>query len=127
MYILCLYLSMRFLFKNRIVFAGLIGLLSPAFITAQRRDLPYYESQAEQASPALKEIYYRQKISSLQKDLVLAPYKPKVFASADYLFAPFFFNHGAFITLGQDADKKAFGYDAGITNGGLYAAQINVS
>jgi outer membrane protein TolC len=45
--------------------------------------------------------------------------------TGNYLFAPFFNNNGNLISTSPAQD--AIGYDAGITNGGLYSAQINFS
>jgi len=50
--------------------------------------------------------------------------KPKMFLSADYLFAPYFNNNGQVVTI--NPSSKAIGYDIGITNGGLYSALYNI-
>ncbi|MDP4197853.1 MAG: TolC family protein, partial [Bacteroidota bacterium] len=49
---------------------------------------------------------------------------PQVSLTANYLFAPYFNNNPVVTT---SPDSKAIGYDASITNGGLYSAQVNVS
>ena len=40
------------------------------------------------------------------------------------MFAPYFNNNGKIVSA--NPDPNAIGYDAGITNGGLYSAQINI-
>ena len=44
--------------------------------------------------------------------------------SAEYLFAPYFNNNRLYVSSNPDPD--AIGYDIGITNGGLYSAQLNL-
>lgn len=43
--------------------------------------------------------------------------------TANYLFAPYFTSNGIVVT--QNPSNKAVGYDVGISNGGLYSAQLN--
>ncbi|MFA9392507.1 MAG: TolC family protein [Prolixibacteraceae bacterium] len=60
----------------------------------------------------------------LDEQMILATNRsPKVYLSSDYLFAPFLNNNGKFIS--NDPDIKAIGYDAALSDGGLYALMIN--
>jgi hypothetical protein len=96
--------------------------------SAQQRDLSFYQNTAHQNNSALKENTNLQQYTVLQNDFTLAQYRrPQVNFTADYLFAPFFFNNGQFISISPNPDGKAFGYNAGLTNGGWYAAQLNAS
>lgn len=96
--------------------------------SAQQRDLSFYQNTAHQNNPALKENTNLQQYTVLQNDFTLAQFrKPQVNFTADYLFAPYFGNNGQVISITSNPDSKAFGYNAGITNGGWYAAQLNAS
>ena len=65
------------------------------------------------------------KINVLQNDLNYAQNSAfQISLTSNYLFAPFFNNNSGLVTTNPDAN--AIGYDAGITNGGLYSVQINV-
>lgn len=97
-------------------------------VSAQERTLSFYQNAAHTNSPEIKESINLQKINLFQNDLIKAQYqKPQVNFTADYLFAPFFFNNGKFISITDSPSSKAIGYDAALTDGGLYAAQIGVS
>lgn len=64
-------------------------------------------------------------IGKLDKSLTQAQYSlPQISLTSNYLFAPYFNNNGKIVSA--NPDPNAIGYDAGITNGGLYSAQINV-
>ena len=104
------------------------SILSLQTTFAQQRDLQFYQSQAHCNNPTLKENNNLQLFNNLQNNLTLAQYrKPQVNITADYLFAPFFFNNWQFISITQNPEKNAFGYDVGLSNGGLYATQLNAS
>lgn len=65
------------------------------------------------------------RIGELDKSLTQAQYSlPQISLTSNYLFAPYFNNNGKIVSA--NPDPNAIGYDAGITNGGLYSAQINV-
>lgn len=88
-------------------------------------NLDYYLSRGFENSPVLKEIKNSEFYNKLQSELNYSQTSaPQVYLSANYLFAPFFNNNGKI--LSTNPDPKAIGYDVGITNGGLYSAQINV-
>lgn len=95
---------------------------------AQQRTLSYYQNVAQTNSPEIKENINLQKFNLLQGDLIRAQFqKPQVNFTADYLFAPFFFNNGKLVSITSNPSSKAIGYDAALTDGGLYAAQIGVT
>lgn len=97
-------------------------------LSAQQRTLLYYLSTANTNSPEIKENTNLQRVNLLQDDLIKAQFqKPQVNFNVDYLFAPFLFNNGKFISIASNPSSKAIGYDAALTDGGLYAAQLNVT
>lgn len=102
----------------------LILIISTINIFAQR-NLDFYLTTAIQNSPALKENTNLLRINELNKSLNEAQYKfPQIALTSNYLFAPYFNNNGKIVSA--NPDPNAIGYDAGITNGGLYSAQINI-
>ncbi|MGA7838389.1 MAG: TolC family protein [Ignavibacteriaceae bacterium] len=87
-------------------------------------NLNYFVNKAFQNSPVLHDYQNQGRITKLQSNLDEAKNSAfKVSLTANYLFAPYFNNNGKI--LSTNPDPKAIGYDAGITNGGLYSAQIN--
>lgn len=90
-----------------------------------QNNLQYYLSAAMRNSPAIKENQSNIQIRRLDRSLNNAQFNlPQVSLTANYLFAPYF-NNNKLVTTAPDS--MAIGYDASITNGGLYAAQINVT
>jgi outer membrane protein TolC len=88
-------------------------------------NIDYFIEKAMQNSAVLKDYQNSILSNNLQSNLNEAENSAfKVFLSADYLFAPYFNNNGQLIST--NPDPKAIGYDVGITNGGLYSAQLNV-
>ena len=94
-------------------------------ITLSQNTLDYYLNKGIENAPSLSEYKNLQQINSLQNELNSAENSAfNVFLTADYLFAPYFNNNGKLIST--NPDPKAYGYDVGITNGGLYSALLNV-
>ena len=76
----------------------------------------------------LQNLRLQGELSSLEMRKIKTQYEnPQWALTGDYLLAPFFSNNGRIVTISSNPDPKAFGYDVGITNGGLYSAQINVN
>ena len=95
---------------------------------SQKRELDYFLTEGLKNNPALLEIANLQQYFQIQNEFITAQNKkPQVGFTADYLFAPYFFDNGRPVSITQTPSPKAFGYDAGLTNGGLYAAQLNVA
>lgn len=93
-----------------------------------QNNLDYYLEQAAIRNATLRDFKFRQDISELEIQKIKTQYeKPQWALTGDYLLAPFFFNRGRVIALTPNPDVKAIGYDAGVTNGGLYSAQVNVN
>ncbi len=94
-------------------------------VASAQYSLEYYLEQGSKNSPSLSEFQNLKEINRIQSDLNSAENSGfNVFLSADYLFAPYFNNNGKLISA--NPDPKAIGYDVGISNGGLYSAQLNV-
>ena len=109
----------------RIIF---LCFLFPLQLVAQQKNINYFIEGGLKNNPNILEINNLQQYFQLQQDIITAQNKkPQLSFTADYLFAPFFFDNGKFISITPNPSPKAYGYDAGITNGGLYAAQLNVA
>ncbi len=75
-------------------------------------------------SPVIKDFGNLYLINSLQKKLDYAQNSAfQVYLSSNLLFSPYFNNGGVLFT--PNPGPNAIGYDAAVTNGGLYSAQIN--
>ncbi len=87
-------------------------------------NLDYFVNKAFSNSPLLKDYQNLGQINNLQFQFDEAQNSAfQVSLTANYLFAPYFNNNGKL--LSTNPDPKAIGYDASITNGGLYSTQIN--
>ena len=103
-------------------------LLLPVYVFSQQKNIAYFVGKGLKTNPSLLENTNLQQNFDLQKQLITAQNKkPFVNFTGDYLFAPFFFDNGKPISITNNPSPKAFGYDPGITNGGLYAAQFNIA
>ena len=103
-------------------------ILSVQTVFAQQRDLQFYQTLAHLNNSAIKANNNHQVYNTLQNNLTLIQYrKPQILITTDFLFAPFFLNNGQFISITQSPEINAFGYDVGISNGGLYSTQLNAS
>ncbi len=106
----------------------MLSLIVEHGLMAQQRTLTDYQTLARQNNPIAQQNSNLQKILLLQNDIIKAQYTaPQVNFTSDYLFAPFFFSNKKIVAITNSPDANAIGYDAGITNGGIYSAQWNVS
>lgn len=102
----------------------LLSFIISANVYAQH-NLNYFLQAAYMNNPQLKEYSLAIVNSKNERQLISAEnILPKISLSANYLFSPYFNNNGKFVT--PNPDPNAIGYDASITNGGLYSAMINV-
>lgn len=113
--------------KITIIF--LITCLSSLSVFSQSQtSLNYFLEQAKQNTPILKENDNLLKIGEIQNSIITAQNKAfQINGTSEVLVAPYFNNNGKVIDITTTPSPNAFGYDVGITNGGLYAAQINVT
>lgn len=106
----------------------IVLFLLPFLLMAQNKNIGYFINEGLKNSAAIAENSNLQQFFQLQNDIITAQNKkPQVNFTADYLFAPFFFNDGRVISITANPSPKTYGYDAGLTNGGLYAAQVNLA
>jgi len=90
-----------------------------------QNNLEFYLNKAYEYSPALNEIKNLESVNKLQNELNYSQNSAfQTYLSANYLFAPFFNDKKIIVSV--NPDPNAIGYDVGITNGGLYAAQLNI-
>ncbi len=93
------------------------------FVFAQY-NLNYFIDKALNNSPVIKNYSNLYSINSLQNELDKVQNSAlQVYLSSNLLFSPYFNNNGVFFT--PNPSPNAIGYDAAVTNGGLYSAQIN--
>jgi len=99
------------------------------FLNAQKiADLDYFIEQAHATAPTLLENENLKKIGALQNSIIKAQSNAfKINATSDVLFSPYFNNNGRIIDFTAAPSSSAYGYDIGITNGGLYSAQLNIT
>ena len=101
-----------------------LSLLLCPLLTAQN-DLQFYLNSAIKNNPSLKESQNNISVKKLDKSLTEAEYiLPQINLTANYLFVPYF-NNDKIVTA--NPGPTAIGYDASVTNGGLYSAQVNVT
>lgn len=99
------------------------------FVNAQEvKELDFFTAKGVENAPVLLENDNLLKIGELQNSIITAQNKAfQVNATSEVLVAPYFNNNGKLMDITTTPTNNAFGYDVGITNGGLYSAQINVT
>src|ERR1035437_2960801 len=106
------------------IFLLFLSLLLCPLLSAQN-DLKFYLSSAVRNNPSLKESQNNIRVKNLDKSLTEAEHiYPQISLTANYLFVPYF-NNDKIVTANPGAN--AIGYDASVTNGGSYSAQVNVT
>ncbi|GGK24793.1 hypothetical protein GCM10007962_18800 [Yeosuana aromativorans] len=109
-------------------FLTLLTLLAFCLTQAQQKSLDFFLDKAKENAVSLKENENLLKIGAIQNALIIAQNQDfKIDATSEVLFAPFFNSNGRAIDITTNPSNNAYGYDAGITNGGLYSAQINIT
>ncbi len=99
-----------------------------ASLHAQEADLAYFLKTAQKTDDSLYNTVNLQKIGQLQQQIILAQNKaPQIDALANVVVSPYFNNNGKAVDITTNPSPDAYGYDVGISNGGLYAAQIKVT
>jgi hypothetical protein len=94
----------------------------------QEVGLDYFLQKSKENTPILLENNNLQKMGEIQNSIIIAQNKAfQVNATSEILIAPYFNNNGRFIDVTTTPSPRAYGYDVGITNGGLYSAQVNVT
>lgn len=91
-------------------------------------DLDYFIENAQKNAPSLLESGNLLEIGKLQNELIIAQNSAFLInATSEVLVAPYFNSNGRAIAVTTMPSSNAFGYDVGITNGGLYSSQINIT
>ena len=86
-----------------------------------------YLATARQSSPQLTDYQNQSRLAELEIARIRAGYdKPRVSVTGDVVFAPYLFNNRRLFSVSDAPAQTAVGYDVGVTNGGLYAALLNV-
>jgi outer membrane protein TolC len=114
---------------NRLFQYSKVGLLLISLnfnhVFTQTFSLDTFIDSAIRANPDLIVLKNQTRYKTLEIEMIKAENKsPKMYLSADYLFAPYFNNDDQVVTI--NPAHKAIGYDIGITNGGLYSALYNI-
>ena len=104
-------------------------LIIHAFVSAQEtHNLDFFIEQAKKTSPSLLENRNLEAVGDLQNKLIIAQNNSfQVNSTSEVLIAPYFNNNGRAIAITTNPSSNAYGYDIGITNGGLYSSQINIT
>ncbi|QHI36173.1 hypothetical protein IMCC3317_15320 [Kordia antarctica] len=99
------------------------------FTFAQHQtNLDFFVERAKENAPTLNENKNLLKIGEIQNSIIIAQNKAfQINATSEVLVAPYFNNNGKIIDITTTPSANAYGYDVGITNGGLYSAQVNVT
>ncbi len=101
----------------------MIGLI-PGMLFGQHR-LDDFIELAVARSPVLNDYQRQQTIDRIGRQISAAENSGfHLSLSGDYLFAPYFNNHGDYITTSPS--PEAVGYDINLFDGGLYSAQVNL-
>ncbi len=96
-------------------------------LKAQQPDLNYFIDHALKSDVGIKQNINQQQTFALQSQLIIAQNKrPQVNFTSDYTLVPYF-GGGRLITISPNPPDGSFGYDPALTNGGLYASQVNVA
>ena len=106
----------------------ILFFIVPYMLQAQNKNINYFLTEGLKNNPTLVENTNLQQFFQLQNEFITAQNKkPQINFTTDYLFVPTFFSNGRVISVTSNPSPKAVGYDAALTNGGLYAAQVNVA
>jgi outer membrane protein TolC len=109
-----------------ILFVFLTYFCNPA--QSQQLDLDYFLNSAVKNDPGIRQNVNQQQVYGLQTQLINAQNKaPQLNFTSDYLFVPYFGSDGHAISITPNPSANAFGYDIGLTNGGMYATQMTLS
>ena len=105
-----------------------LALICSTNMGAQKYDLPYFLEQAQNRVTSISEAQNLVRIGDLQNQIIKAQNAGfLVNLTSDVLVAPFFDSNGNAVEITTTPSANAYGYDIGLTNGGLYSAQINIT
>lgn len=97
-------------------------------LSAQVRDLSFYQEKALLHNPAITISNNQQKLLILQEQAIRSQnLKPLIYLSNDILLTPSLFTNSKLITFRNQYNPKALGYDAFLSNRTFYSGQLNIS
>ncbi|TLP70702.1 hypothetical protein [Maribacter sp. ACAM166] len=92
-------------------------------LQSQEATLNDFLSTAKENIPVLMENKNLQKVGEIQNNIIIAQNRAfQINVTSEVQVAPYFNNNGRFIDITTTPSPRAYGYDVGITNGGLYSA-----
>lgn len=114
--------------KLKSIFFGLFLLTTTSVVHAQRA-LQDYLTAAQQNSPLIKDNQNLSKVNQLEVERLRAQFtKPVIGLNANYNFSPIIAtDNNTTIELNSKGSQKYYGYDLGLTNGGLYQGLVTVT
>ena len=116
------------LILRQLLFFVIAFFISLIAVAQDKVTFDYFVNKAKENAPVLRENDNLLKIGEIQSSIITAQNKAfQVNATSELLVAPYFNNNGKVIDITTTPSANAFGYDVGITNGGLYSAQINMT
>ena len=105
------------IFKKKTGLVVLVMILI-SFNGFSQTSLDYYLKAARENNPTIKENLALDEKAGIQQNIINSEYqKPKLYATGNIYYPPLIPNKD---------DPNAIGYEAAITNGGLYSALLNV-
>lgn len=113
--------------KTRILYFFLV--LSNFLGLAQNPiSLDVFMEHAKTNAPTLQDNANRLKLGTIQNAIITAKNRAvQINATSEIMVSPYFNNDGNAVDITTAPTDHALGYDAGITNGGLYSAQVNLT
>lgn len=113
---------------SKIIIYLFLFCFGPLLFSQNSQSLDKFLNTAKENAPALLANQNLIKAGEIQNNIIRAQNDAfQVNATSEILVAPYFNNNGRIIDITTTPAPTAYGYDVGITNGGLYSAQINVT
>lgn len=115
--------------KLRILFFNLL-LLATISVSYAQRSLNNYIDSAKRNSPLIKDNRNQSEANRLEIERLKAQFtKPQIGINGEYFFAPIVStdNNKTTLQLNSKGAEKYYGYDLGLSNGGLYQVMITAT
>ena len=114
--------------KLKPIFLGLFLLTATSVVQAQR-SIQNYITAAQQNSPLIKDNQNLSKANQLEVERLRAQFtKPQIGLNANYNFSPILStDNNTKVELNSKGAQNYYGYDLGLTNGGLYQGLVTVT
>ncbi len=103
----------------------LVLLIQLPFMATAQDTFSAFVDSAMENNPEVVSVNTQIRQYDVESQIIASVLKsPKMYLSSDLLFAPYLNNNGNLVDTSPS--NKAVGYDAGITNGGLYSVLFNL-